>query len=86
MAHAPRPWTVLPHRPLEQHEDNLWSVDGSLPFGHMRRRMAIVRLGDGRLVFHNAIPLADDAMRALEAWGDPAILIVPNGQIGRAHV
>lgn len=40
--------------------------------------MSVVRLGDGRLVFLNAIPLAEDAMAELERWGEPAILVVPN--------
>ncbi|MFL5318029.1 MAG: hypothetical protein ACJ790_00130 [Myxococcaceae bacterium] len=75
----PRPWTVLKHGPLEKHEDNLWSVDGTLPTGHMNRRMSIVRLPDGRLVFHNAVPLDEPAMKELESWGTPTFLIVPTG-------
>lgn len=76
---APRPWIVLPHDPIEKLEENLWLVDGALPSGHMRRRMSIARLGDGRLAFHNAVPLDEPAMREIEAWGEPAILLVPNG-------
>src|SRR4051812_18623689 len=79
MANTPRPWTVLPHQPLEKVEDNLWMVDSSLPRGGMNRRMAIIRLGDGSLVFHNGIPLDDASMKQLEAFGKPAILLVPNG-------
>jgi hypothetical protein len=75
---GPRPWTVLPHGPLERLEENLWAVSGALPRGAMNRRMAVVRLGDGRLVFHNAVPLREPAMRELEAWGTPAVLFVPN--------
>lgn len=79
MAKGPRPWTVLPHGPMERLEENLWSVEGSNPppVG-IPRRMAIVRLSDGRLLFHNAIPLDDVSMRAIEAWGTPAFLVVPN--------
>jgi hypothetical protein len=43
----------------------------------MDRRMSIIRLGDGRLVFHNAIPLDDHALAQVIAWGKPSILIVP---------
>jgi hypothetical protein len=43
----------------------------------MNRRMAIVRLADGRLVFHNAVPLDEGSMQALAEWGRPAFLIVP---------
>lgn len=75
---TPRPWTVLPHGPIERLEDDLWAVTGTLPRGPMNRRMAIVRLSDGGLVFHNAIPLADGALREVEAFGRPAFLVVPN--------
>lgn len=78
MPSSSRPWTVLPHDPLEKLEENLWAVSGALPRGSMNRRMCIVRLGDGRLVFHNAIPLRNEAMAQVGAFGRPAILIVPN--------
>jgi hypothetical protein len=39
--------------------------------------MHIVRLSDGRLAFHNAIPLEDEAMREVAALGKPSILIIP---------
>jgi hypothetical protein len=75
---SPRPWTVLPHGPVEHLDENLRAVTGSLPGNPMARRMAVVRLGDGRLVFHNAVPLDEPAMRALAAWGRPAFLVIPN--------
>lgn len=75
---APRPWTVLPHGPLEPLEENLRAVSGSLPRGGLNRRMAVVRLGDGRLLFHNAIPLSEPDLQALAAWGRPSFLLVPN--------
>jgi hypothetical protein len=78
MSSPPRPWTVLPHRPLERLEANLWCVEGDLPSGPINRRMTVFRLADGRLVFHNAVPLDDRAMTALEAWGTPAFLVVPS--------
>jgi hypothetical protein len=45
----------------------------------LRRVMTIARRRDGTLVVHNAIALDDDAMRRIEALGEPAILVVPNG-------
>ena len=71
-------WTVLPHRPLEKLEPNLWRVEGNLPSGGTRV-MTIVKLASGGLVIHNAIALEEDAMKELEAFGTPEILIVPNG-------
>jgi hypothetical protein len=78
---ATRPWTVTPHRPLVVHEDNLWSIESAVPGfpagTGMDRRMTIVRLGDGRLVFHNAVPVDDATLARVRAWGTPSILIVP---------
>jgi len=52
-------WTALPHGPIEKLEDNLWRVEGTLPKNPpFKRVMTVVRLGDGRLVVHNAICLA----------------------------
>ena len=69
----PRPWTVLPHGPLEKLEPNLWAVEGTIPMpaGELSRRMCIARLGDGRL--------REEAMREVEAFGKPSFLLVPNG-------
>jgi hypothetical protein len=75
---TPRPWTVLPHGPLEDHQPNLKSVHGELPRGHVGRRMSVARLADGRLAFFNGVPLRESEMQTLEAWGTPAILYVPN--------
>jgi len=73
-------WTVLPHGPLTRIEDNLFSVTGDLhmPVGDVPRRMTVVRLHDARLVIYSAIALDANEMRALEALGEPAFLIVPN--------
>ncbi|HEY6910939.1 MAG TPA: hypothetical protein VI356_16300 [Myxococcales bacterium] len=75
----PRPWTVLPHRPVEKLQENLWTVEANLPRGPMKRRMGIARLGTGELVFLNAIALDEPAMRELEAWGRPAFVVAANG-------
>src|SRR2546428_9146598 len=77
----PRPWTVLPHGPLQKLEPNLWAVEGPIrmPAGELPRGMSIARLGDGRLLLMNAVPLAEEAMREVEAFGRPSFLLVPNG-------
>jgi hypothetical protein len=75
---APRPWTVTEHEPLLRVEENLWLADASLPPMALRRRMSVVRLEDGRLLFHNAVPLREEEMAALERWGTPAVLVAPN--------
>jgi len=81
MGKAPRPYIVTRHDPIERLDDNLWAVNGDVPdFPRgtgMDRRMSIIRLGDGRLVFHNAIPLDDPSLAQVTAWGKPSILIVP---------
>jgi hypothetical protein len=70
-------WTVLAHEPIEKHSPHLWSVSGKMPSGN-QRRMTLVKRADGGLVIHNAIALADEQMRELEAFGKPAYLVVPN--------
>ncbi len=74
-------WTVLPHSKLSRLDDNLLSVTGDLamPVGDFPRRMTVVRLHDGRLVVYSAIALDEAEMRALEAFGEPSFLVVPNG-------
>lgn len=73
-----RPWIVNPHDAIEKHEPELWSVQGELAgAARIRRRMFISRFADARLAFFNAVPLRDDAMREIEAFGTPAFLCVP---------
>src|SRR4249919_2942901 len=73
MAKPFRSWTVLPHGKLQHLEPNLLTVTGLIdmpPLGEVERRMTVVRLHDGALVIYSAI--------ALESFGRPAYLIVPN--------
>ena len=79
MARVNTSWIVLPHLPIERLEPNLWRVQGSLRGMALKRVMTLVRLDDGRVVVHSAISLSDDAMAEIEAWGKPAVLLVPNG-------
>jgi hypothetical protein len=74
-------WTVLPHGRLQQIDENVLTVTGVLrmpPMGEVERRMTVVRLGSGLLVVYSAIALDEDEMQALEDFGAPAFLIVPN--------
>jgi hypothetical protein len=73
-------WTVLPHGRLSRIEDNILSVVGELPMplGKFPRRMTIVRLADARLIVFSAIALDASEMEAVEAFGTPTFLIVPN--------
>jgi len=57
---------------------NLWSVEGTMPDGKTRRIMTLARMEDGRVVVHNAIALEEPEMKALEAWGAPSFIVVPN--------
>ena len=79
----PRPmkgWKVLPHGKLTQVDEGLLTVVGELkmPLADFTRRMTVVRLHDDRLVIFSAIALEESEMQQLEAYGDPAFLIVPN--------
>ncbi len=71
-------WTVLPHDPIEKIADNLWRVQGKINDGKVQRQMVLGRMRDGGLVIHNAIALDDAEMKAVEAWGRPKVLFVPN--------
>jgi hypothetical protein len=77
MAAGYRTWTVLPHGPIEALAPNLWWVEGVLN-KHNRRVMVLARLGDGRIVMHNAVALDDPSMAKIDAWGEVAAILVPN--------
>ena len=79
MANAFTTWTVLPHDPIDKLAHNLWRVKGTMSKGRIQRQMVLARLGDGRVIVHNAIALAPDEMAELEAWDSPAVIFVPNG-------
>jgi hypothetical protein len=79
---TPRPWIVTRHDPIEKLDENLWAVNGDVPgfptAARFERRMQMVKLSDGRVVFHNAIPLEESALAEVRKWGRPSILIVPH--------
>jgi hypothetical protein len=71
---------MQPHRQIVKLEENLWTVDSDIkvPGGVFIRKMALMRLEDGRIVIHSAILLDDLQMDEIERWGTPAFCIVPN--------
>ena len=73
-------WVVLPHGPIQELSENLWRVEGMLPHFSMRRVMTVVRLQTGKLLIHSAIAMNDESMAKLEAWGKPAILLIPHSR------
>ena len=79
MAKTPRPWTVVPHAPIEKLEANLWTVESPVPGLPFTRRMSMARLHDGRIVFLDAVPVDEAALAQIRAWGRPSILVVTNG-------
>jgi hypothetical protein len=73
-------WKVLPHSPLTQLAENLFTATGQLrmPLGETTRRMTVVRLSGNRLAIYSAIALNETEMVKLEALGKPTYLIVPS--------
>jgi hypothetical protein len=71
-------WQILPHDPIQELSENLWRVEGALPQFSLRRVMSVVRLQDGRLLIHSAIAMDEASMKKLEAWGEPAVLLIPH--------
>ena len=70
---------IFPYRPPQALADNLWQVQGSLPFP-VPRNMTVYRLPDGRLVLYSVVAMHEEGMRALEALGTPAIMIMPHNR------
>ncbi len=75
-----RSWMVQPHQPIQKLEENLRTVDGEIriPGGIFLRKMTLVRLSDGRVAIHSAIPLDEADMQETEGWGELAFCIIPN--------
>jgi len=81
MPKTPRPWIVTRHDPIEKLEDNLWAVQGDVPGIPFKRRMFIIKRSDGTLTFFGmAIPLEDELLAEIRAWGRPSILVVTHDQ------
>ena len=79
MAKAHDTWKVWPHGPIEKLSERVWRVQGDIVGMPMKRVMTIARRGDGSLVVHNGIALADAEMAEIDAWGKVGMIVVPNG-------
>ncbi len=73
-----RPIRIYPYDPPRTLAAGLWQVKGSLKLAAVPRNMTIYRLPDGRLILYSVIAMHEDGMRALEALGTPAIMIMPH--------
>jgi hypothetical protein len=80
--HRNRPWTVTAHEHIEKLDDNLWTVAGNVPGVPIKRRMAIVKRSDGTLLFYHAIPLREDVLAEVLAWGKPAVVVIAHDNHG----
>lgn len=80
MAKAHEHWKVLPHGKLLEVDPNILTVTGTIrmPLVTLPRRMTVARLTDKRLVIFSAIALDTTGMQAIEAYGQPAFLVVPS--------
>jgi hypothetical protein len=78
MAVGHKTWTVLAHEPIEVLAPNVWRVEGRLN-AYNRRVMTLVRLGDGRILIHNAIALDEPSMARIDGWGEIVAILIPNG-------
>jgi hypothetical protein len=72
-------WIVPPHGALEAIDDGLLTVAAEIrmPLGNFPRRMTIVALEGDRVAVWSPVPLAEPAMRRIEALGTVSFLIVP---------
>ncbi len=77
MAVGHKTWSVLPHGPIEVLAPNMWRVTGRLSALNTRV-MTLARLGDGRILMHNAIALDQPSMARIDAWGEVVAILVPN--------
>jgi hypothetical protein len=69
---------IYPYEPPRALAPNLWQVKGSLKLAAIPRNMTVYRLPDGRLILYSVIAMHEEGMRALEALGTPAIMVMPH--------
>lgn len=72
-------WKVRPHGSIEKLSSHLWCVQGTLDRGPLKRVMSVAKREDGSLVVHNGVCMEEVEMKEIEAWGEPKIIVVPNG-------
>ena len=69
---------IFPYSAPVQLASNLWQVTGSFGVPGVPRNMTVVRTDDGELVLYSVIAMHADGMRALEALGRPAVMVIPH--------
>ncbi|HEX4339337.1 MAG TPA: hypothetical protein VH062_25695 [Polyangiaceae bacterium] len=68
---------IFPYSPPRELAPNLWQVKGSLKLP-VPRNMTVFRDANGELVLYSVVAMHDDGMRALEALGRPAVMVIPH--------
>lgn len=68
---------IYPHGSAVQLAENVWQVTGSLALP-VPRNMTIVRGAQGELVLYSVIAMHEAGMRALEALGQPSMMVIPH--------
>lgn len=71
----------MPHGPLRAVDGNLWTVDSvvpGIPGRNFPRTMTVVRLSDGSLLLHNAVPVDEPTMTRIGALGRVSLLLLPS--------
>jgi hypothetical protein len=68
---------IFPYGPPVSLAANLWQITGSLAVP-VPRNMTIVRNARGELVLYSVVAMHEDGMRALEALGHPALMVIPH--------
>jgi hypothetical protein len=69
--------SIFPYGPPLALAANLWQVTGSLAIP-VPRNMTIVRGASGSLLLYSVIAMHEDGLRALEALGRPAVMVIPH--------
>ncbi|MGH8112651.1 MAG: hypothetical protein ACREPF_07685 [Rhodanobacteraceae bacterium] len=80
MARSLEKWEVQDHGPLQEVDEGVVTVEGTIrmALGNFPRRMTVVKLGGGGTVIYSAISLEDADMRSIEVLGTPAFMVVPS--------
>lgn len=68
---------IFPYGPPVALAPNLWQVTGSLAIP-VPRNMTLVRGASGGLLLYSVIAMHEDGLRALEALGRPAVMVIPH--------
>lgn len=66
--------------PLVANAPGLWTVDQDLRIlgARLGSRASILRLADGRLALHSAVPFTVEEAAAIDALGEVALIVAPN--------